>query len=235
VTPELDHDTFMIWASDHMVYGPLDAIDLTQWIKDGRVHPKTWMMSKKQNRWCLAESIHALRPLFSSGSTGILTKPAVKPPASVIADELRQFPAFSGISNQQLEQFIHFGELVEAPAGRVIMKRRDPGDSLFFLLSGELRARVIVGQNEKILGRVKAGDCFGEIAMFMSTPRVADVVVESNARMLRVTSEAFLKLINEQPQIAAPILFAMARVLATRVSASNQEHQQAAVSEFLWR
>jgi len=235
VTQDFDLDSYMIWASDQLVYGPLDATALTQWVREGRVLPKTWVLSKKQNKWCLAESIQALRPCFASGSTGILTKPANKPAPSVLADELRQFSAFSGLTNDQLEQFVDFAELVEAPAGRVIIKRMDPGDSLFFLLSGELRARVMVGYDEKTLGRVKAGDCFGEIAMFMRTPRVADVIVESNARMLRLTSEAFLQLIKERPQIAAPILFAMARVMACRVSDGNQQYERTAASEFLWR
>ena len=53
--------------------------------------------------------------------------------------------------------------------------------------------------------------------------------------MLRVTSEAFLLLINQPPHIAAPILFGMARVMATRVSERNQQYQRDAASEFLWR
>jgi CRP-like cAMP-binding protein len=117
----------------------------------------------------------------------------------------------------------------------VILQRNDPSDSLFFQLSGEVRARLMIGYEDKTLGIVKAGECFGEIAMFTRTPRSADVVVESDARMLRVTSEACLLLINQLPQIAAPILFGMARVLAARVSERNQMYQRDAASEFLWR
>jgi NTE family protein len=153
----------------------------------------------------------------------------------VVVAELRQFSAFAGLSNEQLEQFVRFGELVEAPPGQVILRNQDPSDSLFFLLSGELRVRLVVGREDKTLGRVVAGECFGEIAMFMRAARTADVIVESDARMLRVTSEAFLLLINQLPHIAAPILFGMARVMASRVSERNQQYQRDAASEFLWR
>jgi CRP-like cAMP-binding protein len=71
--------------------------------------------------------------------------------------------------------------------------------------------------------------------MFMRTPRTADVVVETEARMLRVTSEAFLLLTNQLPQIAAPILLGMARVMAGRVSERNQMYQRDVAAEFLWR
>lgn len=232
---EVDQESFMVWASDHMVYGPVDLETLTQWVKEGRVFPKTWVLTRNQNRWCQAEMIEPLGPFFLHHSIANPISPGPKATAGVVAEELRQFSAFSGLNNQQLDQFIAFGELVEAPAGQVILRRHDPSDSLFFLLSGELRVRVIIGREEKTLGKINTGECFGEIAMFMRTPRTADVVVESHARMLRLTSEAFLLLINELPQIAAPILFDMARVMACRVSERTQQYQRDVTSEFLWR
>lgn len=225
----------MVWASDHMVYGPVDLEALTLWVKEGRVFPKTWVLAKEQNRWCHAEMIEPLNPFFMRESPVRALRTEFKPESGVLAEEMRQFPAFAGLSNHQLEQFIEFGELVEAPAGRIVLRRHDPSDSLFFLLSGQLRARVIVGFDDKTLGHIKAGECFGETAMFMRCPRNADVVVESDARMLRVTSEAFLLLIDQLPQIAAPILFSMAGVMAGRVADRNQQYQRDAAAEFLWR
>jgi CRP-like cAMP-binding protein len=139
------------------------------------------------------------------------------------------------LTNQQLDQFIQFGELVEASRGQLLIRRHEPGDSLFFLLSGELRVRLMIGLQDQTLGTMKSGECFGEIAMFMRTPRTADVVVETDSRMLRMTSEAFLLLVNQLPQIAAPILLGMARVLASRISERSQQYQRNVAAEFLWR
>jgi signal-transduction protein with cAMP-binding, CBS, and nucleotidyltransferase domain len=204
-------------------------------VKDGRIVPKTWVLALKQNRWCPAELIEPLCPFVLNESASAAASIQPKPSTGVLAQELRRFPAFSALSNQQLDQFIGFGELVEAPTGRVILRREDPSDSVFFLLSGELRARVMVGHEDKTLGRVKAGECFGETAMFMRTSRTADVVVEKDARMLRVTSEVFLLLIKQLPQIAAPVLFGMAGVMAGRICEQNQKNQRKAASELLWR
>jgi CRP-like cAMP-binding protein len=235
MAPSIEQDSFMVWASDHMVYGPVDLPTLTQWVTEERVFPKTWLLSRNQNHWAQAEKIEALGPFFVNNSIASLVRSGSKRVDDMVVEELRQFSAFTGLSNDQLEQFAQFGELVEAPPKRVILRHKDPSDSLFFLLSGELRVRLVVGAQDKTLGRVNAGECFGEIAMFMRAPRTADVVVESQARMLRVTSEAFLLLINQLPQIAAPILFGMARVMATRVSERNQQYQREVTSEFLWR
>jgi hypothetical protein len=235
MTQEFEQDSFMVWASDHMVYGPVDIATLILWVKDARVFPKTWVLAKNQNRWCQAEAIEPLRPFFLQDSVAIPVDSGSNADPEVLAEELRQFSVFSGLTNQQLEQFVHFGQLLDAPAGQVILRCQDPSDSLFFLLSGELRARLTIRNEDKTLGRVKAGECFGEIAMFMRIPRTADVVAETDARMLRVTSEAFLLLITQLPQIAAPILFGMAQVMAGRVSERNQQYHRDATAEFLWR
>jgi hypothetical protein len=235
MTRELDNERFMVWASDHLVYGPFEFSALVQWAKEGRILPKTWILAQVENRWVLAEQMDSLRPFLSEKSSTNRTDLPGSPTTGVSAQELRKFPAFSALNNEQIEQFIRYGQLVEAPAGRVILRCQDPSDSVFFLLAGELRARVMVGPNDKTLGHVKAGECFGETAMFMAKPRTADVVVEQDARMLRVTSEVFLSLINEVPQIAAPVLFGMARVMAARICEQNQKHQRNAVSELLWR
>jgi hypothetical protein len=235
MNPDFASDTFMVWASDHMVYGPVDLDNLITWVKDGRVLQKTWVLAKNQNRWCAAEAIDPLRAFFVDLADDIVENSSARNGGGVGAEELRQFEVFSGLTNEQLDQFIRFGELVEASPGKVIIRCHDPGDALYFLLSGELRARLTIGFDDKTLGKIRGGECFGEIAMFMRTPRTADVVAETNARMLRMTSEAFLLLTNQLPQIAAPILMGMARVLAGRLSERSQQYQRESAAAFLWR
>jgi CRP-like cAMP-binding protein len=224
--PDFANDSFMVWASDHLVYGPVDLYTLIEWVKDARVLPKTWLLAKNQNRWCSAESIEPLRAFFANQSAPANVHSPARLGKAVETEELRQFHVFSGLTNEQLDQFIQFGEL--------LLRRNDPGDSLFFLLSGELRVRLMIGLQDKTLGTMTSGECFGEIAMFMRTSRTADVVVETDARMLRITSEAFLLLVNQLPHIAAPILLGMTRVLASRISQRSQQYQRDVAAEFLW-
>jgi hypothetical protein len=235
VNPDFAEESFMVWASDHMVYGPVDLPTLIEWAKDKRVFPRTWVMAAKQNRWCHAEAIEPLREHFVNDSIATPQSAAATPDAAVIATELRQFPLFSGLTNEQLEQFAHFGELVQAHKGLVIIKRNDQSDSLFFLLEGQARVRLMIGYEDRTLVRMKAGECFGEMAMFTKTPRSADVVAESDARLLRLTSEACHLLIAQLPQIAAPILYGMAQLMASRIAGVNQQYQKEVSAEFLWR
>ena len=46
VTQQLDDDTFMVWASDRMVYGPLTLDTLVQWAKEFKLRRGSWRNGK---------------------------------------------------------------------------------------------------------------------------------------------------------------------------------------------
>jgi CRP-like cAMP-binding protein len=130
---------------------------------------------------------------------------------------------------------VRFGQVVHANPGDVILKRGDPGDALFFVLAGVVRARIFVGGEEKTLGNIPAGQFFGDMAMFTQSARSADVVCESEARLLRFGAEGFRTLIAQNPSAAAPMLFAIAGTMAQRVMDDNQRFQREVASGFVWR
>jgi len=54
-----------------------------------------------------------------------------------------------------------------------------------------------------------AAEFFGEVGMFLQSTRMADVVTETQARLLRLSSNAFQLLIKEAPELAGPLLFCL--------------------------
>ncbi|MDA1274793.1 MAG: cyclic nucleotide-binding domain-containing protein [Verrucomicrobia bacterium] len=228
--------TYKVWACDNMVYGPIQESVLVQWIGEERILPNTWIHSGADNTWRQASSIDALREHFSalkheaaslnwkSGSGQ-----AIRP------DELRQFEVFSSLSDSDLDQFVRFGELLQIPANELIIKKGDPGDAVYFVLSGEVRVRLLVQYDETKLGVIKSGEFFGEMAMFTQSPRSADILSESDTRLLRLSAEAFLLLIKQVPALAGPVLFAIARVMAGRIAETNSRLKNEVAAEYVWR
>lgn len=227
--------TYKVWANDNLVYGPVEEATLCAWILEQRVQLQTWILSTADNSWRLAKDIPGLRVAFQA----VIGQAAVLPPTRVSheleADELRVFDVFAGLSDEELTQFLHFGELVVAGPEEQLIKSGDPGDAVFFVLSGSVRARMLVGLKETILARIPAGEFFGEIAMFTQSPRSADVVAIEPTRLLRLSGEAFLLMIKEVPKLAGPVLFGIARVMAARIIASNQTLRQEVGASFAWR
>ena len=53
-------------------------------------------------------------------------------------DELRKIPLFADLSEEDLERLYRMAETVSIPAGQLVLRECDSGDSLFVVLDGEL-------------------------------------------------------------------------------------------------
>ena len=228
-------DTYRVWACDNQVYGPIEMPILIEWVQDGRVLAGTWVYSEAKKEWLPAKKLASLHKLFPPGEETAFLQQRSFEESGVTPQELRQVAILATLSNAALAQVIRFGELQCLKAGELVIKRNDPGDALFFILSGTLRARLVIGLEDRTLARIPAGEVFGEMAMFTQSPRSADVVCEDEARLLRLGADAFRQLIAENLEAAAPMLFAIARMMANRIKDQNSRFQLEAASEFLWR
>ena len=208
---------YRIWAVDNQVYGPVPWRVLQQWAGEGRVQRKTWIFLEGAQEWRVANQIEALHNLFPPGETTIFLQRQATEPDGVTPEELRQFPSLATLSNSDLAQLIRLGDLRHAHPDDVIIKRGDPGDALFFILAGKVRARIFVGLEKKDLAEMNAGEIFGDMAMFTQSARSADVVAETEARLLRVSADSFRLLITQSPSAAASMLFGIAGTMAHRI------------------
>jgi CRP-like cAMP-binding protein len=94
---------------------------------------------------------------------------------------------------------------------------------------------LLVGvKNETTLRRISGGEFFGEVGMFLQSTRMADVVADTRARLLRISSNAFQKLIKETPELSAPLLFSLAATMAKHMADDHQRSSRGATAEFLW-
>ena len=226
--------TYKVLASDNVVYGPIDMPTLIQWAEDRRIQPETWIMKLMEDTWVPAGLISDLRPYFAKAAGQAQASAAIKATGEVQPEELRQFELFAGISNEELAEFLSFAEFLSCEDKCVVIKRGDPGDAIYFLLSGTVRARIMIGYEEKDLTIIMSGEFFGEIAMLTNSARSADIIAAEPSRLLRVSAESFIQMSQQHPHVAAPILFAMSRSLAARVADLTTRLQRDGAAEHVW-
>jgi hypothetical protein len=226
---------YRVWASDNQIYGPVSLAMLMEWIRDGRVFSDTWIYAEAKKSWCLAETLPELGEILPADEGTAFLHHLKTDNATVDPYELRLFPVMAALSNRDLAHFIKVSELVLAVPGEYIIRRREPGDGIFFLLSGSVRAQILVGREEKTLASIDAGQFFGEIAMFTNTPRAADVIAKTDCRLLRLSTESFRHLIGENPAAAASVLYNISSTLAQRIIDTNNKFQNEVASGFVWR
>jgi len=212
---------FIVWGIDQTAYGPVELPALVGWVKDERVTADTWVYAAKTGSWQKAAEVPELQMFFrakAGGATGLTTPRGIEPRA------LRRIKILAGMTDEQLERFAQFMEVEKVPQWSVIVKQGDHGDSMYFILEGELRVRINVMGKETILTTLGVGEFFGDISLFDQGPRSADVVANTDSIVMKISAAGFDALAKAAPEIATPFLRALGRTLTARIRADNKRY-----------
>jgi len=212
------HDYF-IWGIDNAPYGPVPLPILADWIKDERVLRDTWIFAHDHGVWQKASDFSELRDLFKPESENALATPSS---ARFTPGALRRIKILAEMKDAQLAHLAAFLEFQEILQHTEVIKQGQPGDGMFLIMSGELRARTMMGGRETILATLGTGDFFGEMALFDRGPRSADVVANVDSSVLRLSTGSFERIARDTPSLATPFLKATSRTLAARIRADNK-------------
>ena len=210
---------YFIWGIDDAPYGPVELPVLLDWIKDERVLADTWVFARSAGNWQRAGDIADLKKHFGSASQPAFNKPAGK---GITPGMLRRIKILADLNDAQLAHLSDFMELQEVLQWAVIFKQGDASDSMYLVMSGELRARMMVGGKETILATFGPGEFFGDMALFDQGPRSADVLANVDSTLFKISSTSFDRLTREAPALATPFLQATARTLSARIRADNK-------------
>jgi hypothetical protein len=218
---------YKIFGADHQVYGPVELPTLVDWIKDERVTAETWIFLLEKNEWKKAAQMAEVKMFFQKKAAAAASMPAASGLniAGVKPGTLRRVKVFADFSDEQLEKFVALLEVQQVRQWAEIVRQGDTGDAMYLILEGELRVRLMVSGKETILATLQAGEFFGEISLFDSGPRSADVVANKDSLVLRITATAFGNMVANAPELAAPFLFAIGKTLTARIRADNKRYR----------
>lgn len=208
---------FMIWGVDNVVYGPVDLPTLITWVKDERVSAQTWVFDAQEEQWAKAPSLPQLQLFFPS--------PVPAPSAAsgqIRPGMLRRVKVLASLTDDQLGRFAQFMELMPVKQWTHLVRQGAPANGMYLILDGEMRVRMMVGDHETILATLSAGDCFGEMSLFDDAPRSADVIANKDSTLLKISIEAFERLVRQAPDLAAPFLAGLGKTLASRIRVDNK-------------
>jgi hypothetical protein len=122
---------------------------------------------------------------------------------------LRSLELFERLTTQQLADLAAAVAEVTYPAGEAIVTEGEFTDGLFIIMSGE----VLVTKAGVTLRKLNAREFFGEMSLFDGGMRSATVSAVDTVRLLRLSRDALLQIMEEQPAIAIAICQALSRRL----------------------
>lgn len=212
---------FFIWGVDQSAYGPVELPTLVNWIRDERVTADTWVFAQQGANWQPAAKIPELQ-MFFRGKSGGASSSLSSFPGPIKPGALRRVKILANLGDEQLDKFAQLMEFETIPPWKTIVKKGEYGDSMYLILEGEARVRLMEGHKETILATLGPGEFFGDISLFDHGPRSADVIANAETTVVKISAANFEKLAAEAPDLAVPFLTATVKTLAARIRADNK-------------
>jgi CRP-like cAMP-binding protein len=113
--------------------------------------------------------------------------------------------------------FQRFGKTF--PAGTVLFREGEPGRDMYVVQSGRVNVSKKVGEVEKILASLGAGEFLGEMSILNNKPRSATATCAEDAKLLVVDAKTFEAMIRGNAEIA----IRMIKKLAGRLAEANDQ------------
>jgi len=110
-----------------------------------------------------------------------------------------------------------FGKKVTA--GTVLFKDGEAGKQMFVIHTGKIRITKKIGEVEKTLAILPAGEFFGEMAILNDEPRTATAIVEEDSQLLVIDPKTFEAMIRGNSEIS----LRMIKKLAQRLKQADEQ------------
>jgi CRP-like cAMP-binding protein len=149
---------------------------------------------------------------------------------------LREAELFCNMPESVIRAIVVQARTASYPSGSMVVRRGDPGDSVFVVKSGVVEVVSPAEDRESsALAYLGKGECFGELALLTGSPRHADVRVPEQAELLIIEQELFQELMDQHPGFARQLSVILAHrqvKLLQNLPASDKKELQGSLRYF---
>ena len=115
-------------------------------------------------------------------------------------DLVAQVPLFAAVGAPTIAEVARLLRPSDLPAGRVVVRRGERGESMYFIAAGEVEVRLPGGSV-----RLGEGKFFGEMALITGEPRTATIVTTRATELLALDVADFRALAATRPELSEAI------------------------------
>jgi CRP-like cAMP-binding protein len=108
-----------------------------------------------------------------------------------------------------LDLFRNARDFESHPAGHVVFRAGDPGDTMYVIKEGEVDILI----NDQVVETVGPGGIIGEMALIDTRARSATVVTKTDCQLVPINEKRFAFLIQQTPYFSLQVM----RVLVERL------------------
>lgn len=111
-------------------------------------------------------------------------------------DLLRNLDIFEPLEEDSLRDLSALLELKEYGANKIILKKGDPGTSLYIVVQGNV---AVVNDDGQTLSEMKVGDVFGEMSLLSGEPITTSIHSRERTKLATLSSKDFKHVLNKYP------------------------------------
>ena len=125
-------------------------------------------------------------------------------------ERLAKIPLFQTLSAKQLAAVDGLVTTLDVAAGRELIRQGEPGREFIVVVDGEAE----VSRDGEVIATRGPGSFFGETALLLDQPRNVSVTAKSRMTIEVIDRQDFRRLLDQYPDLHAPLLEAAAKRLA---------------------
>ena len=128
-------------------------------------------------------------------------------PVSEILKFLGSVSPFSQLSEASLLPLARAGRFQRFEKGEILFFQSDPSDSAYLVSSGNIS--IVLNSSdgrEMVINEMHGGDLFGELGILTKKSRSTSAIARTNSELLVIPRQAFLNVIENEPQLALRML-----------------------------
>jgi len=133
---------------------------------------------------------------------------------SIVARSLSRFSIFQAVEEHLVKEFTACLKFDEFGVNDIIIRKGDPGRSLYIVVSGKIE---VVGDDEMSLAFLGKGEVFGEMSLLSGNPVGATIKAVKPTTLLYLVAKDFKKMMNRSPSLQ----MYFTRLLAGRMAEIN--------------
>ncbi len=142
--------------------------------------------------------------------------------------QVRSIPLFSGLDDAQLG-CIEPGEVIDLPAGTVLVSEGERSPFFFVVLAGEVRLSRAYDRQTVLMGVIKPGNFTGETTLLLDVPWMATARIGKPAKLFRLGQEDFWRMLSTCRSVARALFHSAANKVRNLEGYSQQREKLAAL------
>ena len=123
-----------------------------------------------------------------------------------VREILETMRLFKSLNPDEIGSFREWTEIIEITPGELVVREREPAQSLYVVKEGELEVYVVNKNKEEIVvGILRKGQYFGEGGLLGTDVRNAFVRGKTNARLIKIPKKYFRLVLKRDPGLSKAV------------------------------